>query len=873
MNSNPFENNEFKHYLRFNNYNTIWYEIIEPIGFDALRFTIQQNAGRYSRDVEYSIDKLKFVDVQSAIQTTEQVVDVLGNQSSHLDMGLNWLLSARKEFGFEASVDYKCTKDGVDFRSYELDFTDKKLTDGKYYLECKLIDNGKVANVKRTFDSKMNALDVKNWIGDAITPMPTFNYLRKPTAIEQESQLTQPNFFSVSKSFYGLDAYIYNPCLQINTYGVNNTLTSFEEIEYIPDTSNSSDVRNKINNKAIIKAKKRIVNLKVKISGLTGDIIRSGFDVDTNIVVAYGNTPVLDWTRIELFDSTDININFVNQSYEVAIPVLEIGQKVWFFFGSTSLNPLPAGTPISNLGIYIENTLKIDITAVEIGLPIVMKASRYIDLLKQASKFNQNIPIDASLYDAGGIHYDNAVFSKSMVTYENPALYTTPKKVFESVFELNNDFEIKEDVIFVNHQKEYYKDVEIGAFLTNPSSEYSEEFNQRHEINKMVYGWNKYEQDRSTKGTKSSVHTSMELRILNLKVENSKEQKNDFTRDPMAIQKMIDLEISQPTTSTAEDNDIHVEQITYLPPDSTNVLNAFLAQRVISGQLEILNIDSNGESGDSSFFWTSLGIIVGSSVEILLGLNIGNYIVTAVDKNKITLNSWLTPPFSGDGFVSMRYTYLGVNYTTRTKEGFSLIQNISDTFGNLAYTPKRNVINYFSEYLGGCLMFSKKDIVVAEFINNGKCTTQLTGGDVLREDDPILYAGLKNPLINADLISTKVVASFQSVVDMLQQTERGYIRVYDLENDRVIKGYSQKMEYNPIFEELDLILECKFDPERLDIECSDFDWYQTKNDYIRFYDSNNVPLHNYYKYNFVFLNGINYNSIVELVNALETLCL
>ena len=46
-------------------------------------------------------------------------------------------------------------------------------------------------------------------------------------------------------------------------------------------------------------------------------------------------------------------------------------------------------------------------------------------------------------------------------------------------------------------------------------------------------------------------------------------------------------------------------------------------------------------------------------------------------------------------------------------------------------------------------------------------------------------------------------------------------------------------------------------------------WFKTKNDYIQLYDKKSNPLCNFYRYDFVILNGVKYNSIVELVTQLN----
>jgi hypothetical protein len=56
----PIDNNGFKHELKFYDFNMDWYEIPEPIGFDAAKFVIKQDKS-WGRDITYfAIDGLTF---------------------------------------------------------------------------------------------------------------------------------------------------------------------------------------------------------------------------------------------------------------------------------------------------------------------------------------------------------------------------------------------------------------------------------------------------------------------------------------------------------------------------------------------------------------------------------------------------------------------------------------------------------------------------------------------------------------------------------------------------------------------------------------------------------------------------------------------
>jgi len=889
--SNPLDTNSIKHEIQILDFNDVWYQIAEPVGFDGAEFVLLQNSQRYSRDiVKFAVDKLKFVDAIGIDTGLTQQINPFGDTSNRLDYGLGWLLPVIKEKGFEAKVYYRISVDGLVFRTFQLDFTDDPLTDGKTYVECKLIDNEKVANFKRTFDSKFNAFADKNWNEETITPIETFDYLKRASVFNEEGEMNQLSYFNKTVAQWGGDAHVFQPCLNIVKAGIENALTSFLDIEYLPDTADVTLSKQLINDRTVIKAKKRIVNLKIKISGLMGSFLTTGFFTRNRLRIAYGNIPIDDWTTFDLFESTNTSFTFNNLTYEVTVPFLEVGQRVWIFFSSTNGNPTQASTPISSVSLNIADTMKIEMTANTQGFDQVIKAFRWIDLIKQASKFNQNINVNAGLLDVGGVHYNNAIFNKRMMTSRVDNFFITPKDVFESVYEVNNDFEVSENEIFINHQKEFYQNIQIGSFLEVPSIEYSEPLNKRAQVNRMNYGYKVFEQDRTTTGTSLSVHTDMELRIRNEQVENVIDRKILFSRDAMASQKAIELEVTNPTTNTEDDNNYYIENMVALPPSSFGLITAILAMRVINGRLEILNIDSDGDFTNIAFTWTNRGIGVGQTVSIIVGANLGNYTVFAIEPNKITLTPiGFTPSFSGDAFIQLRFFYSGVAFQTRTDQGFSLIENISNTFSNLFYTIKRNIQNYFSEHLAMVLFYSKKDIIVAKPPINADCTTQLTSESApVIESAPILYSGLLNPLITPVTYNGNLIGEYSDVVAYLNayKVNRGFLLAITPEND-VRRVYPQEFKYNISTNEIEILRgEVQFETENLIITgtisnlfvndapynlSGVADWWRFQNDYLQLFDEKSRPLSGKYKYNLVILNGVTYSTKEELVAQLVLL--
>ena len=470
-----------------------------------------------------------------------------------------------------------------------------------------------------------------------------------------------------------------------------------------------------------------------------------------------------------------------------------------------------------------------------------------------------------------------------MVSGKTDFFYSTPKDLFENLIETNQDFENLENEIFVGHEKDFYKNIEIGALLELPSKDYNESYNDRFMINNLKYDFETFEQDRDATDTSKSVHTQSEWNIQNDGVENKKEVKVKFVRDGFAIQKMADLEISNPTTSTTDDDKVYIVKVVDIAPNSFGILNKLLYTifDVANFKLIIYNTSSlNTEN--KTFYWDSLGLTVGQNLQILPSINSGLFTVSEIQKNFIKLTP-LTAffPLSGDLFLRIKYFYTNVQYTTQTTEGFINAPVALNTF----YTIKRN-LKYFYEQFATALMYSKKDILNLFFKNNGSFSSQLTTEtEPVIENATILYSDLPTPILDAMEVNIDCVATMEQIKSIIEnyKVNRGFIRVYN--NDNVVKRvYFKKLEQEWSTNKLTLLAEKQYESGELELTINDgaivvngatytlsVNWWRIENEYLQVFDENNLPISNKYKFNLVILNGLIYDSIFDLNEALLTL--
>ena len=877
MANNPLDTNAFSHYLRFISLGkTELYQIAEPIGFDTANFVKQQEAKRYARSIEYgSIEKLTFVDAVGQYIETPQIINPQGDGSNFLDYGLQWLLSIYNDFGFESKVEYILEKNGVQFSNGMLDFTEKDITDGYTYISCKLIQKNKVADLKRRLDDKFNAFGTKNAKQETITPIATENLLMKGLLIGKKSSWDSP--YAFNKDIYRTtNIYIrWNHCKEIVEDGISNTLTFLNGINF-NEIANASP-----NDYKYLRAKKELFDIKIKINNFSWyqEILGTeGTGVQNKYIVRWGTDDSYLGEKIlinEIVDRGQTRNYSLNET--VDIPYLPAGAYVYIFIETYYI------TFEGNLFVRnISPKYTIDITTNEKSIDQVIKACRWIDLIKQASLYSCGIPVNAPLFESSGIHYNNMVFNRRMISQNTDNFYCTPKNAFESIEEVNCDYEPNETEIFIGHQGDFYTNQEVAVFQIIPSEDFTIEENDRCSINKFSYEYKTFEQDRSSENTDLAIHTSTEWLIQNENVENKKEISIEFVRDPLSIQKVVDLELLQPTTSTQEDDKVYISNVIQLAPSSFNEFGRVLLCRITDGNLEILNRTSDGSS-DVFINWLSLGFGVNATITITEGSNLGTYKVITLTRSILTLQPiTATPTSQGDLFIRIKYFYTDVFWTTRTNEGFSV-----GTFPNQAYSIKRNM-KYFSEYFSSCLLYQKKDIINSYFKSNGTYQSQLNSETTpLIENANITYDSLSLPYITPKVYKLTCYAEFQDILNYLEtyKTDKGFIRTFD-SNGSVIKGFVQDLDHIWSENKLSLTLEEKFETIYLVLTYLDglltvndavydlsgvSEWWKFENDYIKLYDKNNIPLSNFYKYNLVNLNGLTFSTKEELITALLAL--
>lgn len=882
--AHPYDENGFRHYLKFYDFDMDWYEIAEPVGFDGAKYVKKQLANRWTRDVEYfAIDGLTFPDVFSDRLVAPRVYNPQGDLSNYMDYGLWFLLENRRLKGSEMKVGYKISRNGIDFREFELDNRGDDLTDGETYYKCKLVEIGLVADHFRNLKNTFNAFSDKNFKDETITPIQDFNYLVKATPLNLTSGFKMPSNYSYKKNnLMEENTYVVgiNPSQLINPSEINNTLgwISQADVNY--------------NDFGLIQAVVDTTNLKINID----------VDFDYRFRGVFIGTPPSSWgdVRFELNMYIDTSITYASTPYQTFVSILSIGEDDTDMNGTVTqtfnveLDDLPVGQKIFIVySVFLGTNRRIEllyrknditIEAVETNLDLVVPAVRYIDLIKQGVKYVNNLPVVAPRFNVGGEFYNQAVFSRSLLE-QRKELYSTNEDLQQSLQEVCSDVEISKDNVNIRQHQDFYENEEIGSFLVIPSEDYTEPYDEYYLINNYNFGYKNFEQDRSAKNTSNSFHTNAEWLPKNERADKNKKVEVDLIRDPFLKQTTFNLAIRNPSTSTEKDEKLFIEDMVRLAPNSSRTFVRTLLVRWVDGKLEILNRNTLGTNDDAILNWNNIGLAVGASFQILSGGNNGSYTIFSI--NDIGTILTLTPigsitQVSGNRTLRMKHFYSNVLWQTRTTEEFTIAPS---GFSNLAYTIKRNM-KYWYYYLATATIYCKKDIANSFFKNFGKLETQLDSETTpVIEDATILYADLPNPLVEPITIKAKIVAQYDDVIEYLEnyRTTKGFVRLFT-PTGKVVKVYPKDFQYTLSSSEADIQGEKKYEAQDLKINIVGnivnvddapydlsgvADWFRTQNDYIQLYDKKSNPLSNFYRYDFVLLNGVKYNSITELVTQLN----
>jgi hypothetical protein len=866
----------FTFYLNFKNDATGLIEITEPVKFDGASFTVEQDKSRYGRDISYGNEEvsLEFYD---------------GTFENGLTMGLFQLLDYYKTYGFESEVEFILKKNGITFTVGLLDFQMAK-TDLLTYFECKVIQENNRAIINRRKEINVDVFSDKDLDLNTITPLTTENILLKAKPVLQISE-----WKSVGSETFPIDSTdptkiwgLFNFAQTNVSYGIENSLGWLQNIIY---TSNILDAEKF----GIIYAQNKLNDIKVTATIDMTYVVTQGVFPDFGFMALYlcwGDTfdpSNTSTTRHLLYNdiwgaSVEKTV-LLNDTFEFTIDEVNQGGKVWLFW---------AGIGYVDCNIDVTHrSFNIKVDAVSTSIDSVIKGVRYIDLFKQNIKSISGLNIDAPKFDVSGEFYEQFAFNGKLIRqYTDKPFYVNFKDLTEGLQELNADYQINQNDVFIGQYNDFYNNVDLGGFLQAPDTEFNTNFNDRYSINAFNYSYKTFEQNKDENNTVDSIHTEAQFLLPNKLVENVKKVEVNYIRDPFSIEASRSQGINtKESTSLDNDDKIFLIDIYPLDPSSVGGFGLRLLMRMNDDKLEILNNTLDGEG--TPFDWTLLGFVVGSEFSIVSGKNIGTYIVFSLDKEKISLTPvGFTPAFEGDGFIKTEYPLNNVSYVNRTNQGFTEILNLSsgDNYSNLRYSIKRNM-KHWQSYLKTASKYKPNGIIQNTFFkNNGLLSTKYGSETVATiEGANINVTDLNDAILSPIFYKTKVVAEFETVKTLLDNlaTQKGFIRVVDT-NNRVLKIHPTKLDYEWVTNLLTIEGEQRNESDYVTIDTLGAElvtinevgynniilkrkWFKIDGFFVTLYDFNNIPLINPTRIEKIKVNGIIYTTSITLSDALNGL--
>lgn len=901
--------NNFSFFLDFVSLGfTETYQITEPVGFDGANFVVKQKENMYARDIYKGCADLDltFEHVSAEIGDKEQCQDISGNTSVYLDMGLNWIFETKKRFGFNGKINFILKKDGLDFSFGQLDLGKNFKTDGYTYFSCKIIQINKISDYKKHDETVINILGTRNVKNEIIEPAKTLTFLRKATTTSFQSEWNSTNTFNENQNAIGTSVdseyfYYFNNCRAIIKSEIKNTLTPFLESVKVPSFFEAPNTFYVPDDFILLTSKFTNTDLRLDFENLSLII-----DTDTDnggdgfcnggLFVKWGFKGAPEMGVVQLIDwylEDGQSYQSPNTNYSVTIPILPIGASVWVYFKNKVVQSSDFAifvTPRFESFVKI-SAYKLKVSSFSTGLNTVVKGVRYIDMMRQCSAFINNLPINAERFDFGGEFYNQVCFNRNLISQKLERPFNTNfKEILGSVIEVNGDYEIKEDEIFVGQMPDYYINQEIGVFQEIPSKEYLSYWNPKFLLNKFRFGWKNFEKNRNSKYTAQDIHTSSEWIVPNEGVENIKEVSLELIRSNYSQQAIVDLETSNPQTADENDDKVYITSILELPKNTKNTFSFFLAMYVNDGMLILLNKTQESSSEDVAIDWLTQGLSIGQLITLSESKNNGIYKVLAIERERLFLDlNANNPSFSGDSPVMISYIYQNLDWQIRTDQDMQTegIPNPSN-YGNLLFSIKRNMIHWQSYLNTSCFFFRDGVIRNSFFKNNPKTKTKLISDNLfLDEIEDLNISSLKDRFLNTENHEIIVYCSFKDILGVLEKLKstRGFVRIIGISGN-VIKGFIQKLDYNWNTSELKLTLEGKFETDILTLAYQnkfitvndviyelngELNWWRLTKDYFQAFDSNNIAICNQYRFDFVSLNGTIFANPNELVTALKLL--
>lgn len=765
-------------------------EISQPIGFDTSVFTLKVDSGRFGLDTSFSETRYTFSSLQDHL-----FYEILEDVEQH---------------GFESVIILDIETEIDLALTFQLDIKNSS-TDGIKTFSATGIQKSAQGLIQKRSGLKVNLFDTKTIDGMPIVPcsrhkvvidaLPTINTTEwGQTPLKADVRLIKYkglNSFSLVNLFNSMGTQeisnTYLPVTQVHTpirvpFSGTGRLKEFfnQSAMYTSEgiTNGFSlkvkDVNLKISN-ALPTTKTSIVYIILKDDEVDNDT-RSYYAIKNSLSPA-----------ITLFTKTG-NFDVKSGDLEVNIPSMNNLQNLYIYVVVTDYRDDEEYDYTPNLeisgGSMVMTQQDESITTTAEGV-LLRDALEYV--IKSTTGVNNKM--FTTIFNS--IYSDQIILNGNALRGINNSFYLSLDTLFAGIKEIGADFMLNKpngSDIFIGVRKDFYLDTEAWIFekeqfdgMTFAPS------NEQFSINKFQFKYELYQSEKELvmDNTQYIVHGSQEFSLTNKGVENTKTIVIPWARDPYVLAKQQKTALTENSTvSTQDDNKVFIIDNELTDTSKLIFNNMNLTHTINDGSL----ILSRKEAGFFNF--KIMGLNVSDTLYITAGANQGQYLIENISNKDVTLKPInIVPTYEGEAFTAFNIA-VNVMYTPYPNSLFSTIKNVPEYIGNLRFTVKRNILNYWNDYLSTANIYTDKNILASEIINNKKCETSLgtgslviEGADIKTNKKPIL-----TPVVYKDVKFICDLNTFLGLRDALFDT-MGYISFKDF--DGVIrKGYPSKLSYS-----------------------------------------------------------------------------
>lgn len=464
---------------------------------------------------------------------------------------------------------------------------------------------------------------------------------------------------------------------------------------------------------------------------------------------------------------------------------LEVGSTVDIFFKS------PDNTVFGTVLLKEEASISI---STNLDSPIVKtKGVRLIDSINQIVKSytSSGLSVISNHIGVGGTYYNTSI-STGLYLRGLPSVYLSQKMKtsFKELFQngvaklLALGFDVQKNNVIVEDLPYFFKDIKVYDLSDRIylQEDYKIEIDKDLIFNSLLFGSKKY--STNTKDDIRNFNTEMEVSTPIKSLKNKFDKQTSLIIDEFKIQELI--EDNTTSTNNSDDDLVLIDMV--------NVTDYW-----DSGVFENTNhVNENGNLTLTCFttpFDTTL-MLVGSSISITEGINIGNWVILEISGAKIKLNK-TTGIEEGvrDTLIKYNITSLTKN---RTNDGFTDISNVRNTESstNMRHNPKYQMARWFQWFGSGLRKKLNSEVLkVTNYKNNDIATMKTNSQDLVNELDGVVVVGDDENLGRLRRYNQTFFNGDKITISYINVTFEEFINIYELwkygeNNDRLkSRGY------------------------------------------------------------------------------------